>query len=482
MAIEIELPDGTILEAPDGSDPSAVAKAYMAKQQPQGPPADYKPKLDRWGAFKDTLAYTGKDLGRQFALTGRAAVEGAYDLISPATNAIAGTMNLGLQAVGNDYRFPEQSQAFSQFLTQVGVPEPETSSERMGNIGGRLVTGVMAGAGPISNAISSRFTPAAAQMPRASTNAAQVLQDAGVPLDRSQRLGGRFRQMLRSAVTDHPLTAGRQAEFSEAQQRAFTRAVLRSVGAKADEATQDVMLAAKNRIGSVFDDIGKQGAMFDDALQTDLARIIGEARRTAVESDLAPLLKNVDDILNSVDDTGIINGEKFTRIRSLLSKLSKHPGIGQSADELEDALLGALERSHPGQKAALQDAVDQYRNLKIIEGAIGKGSERYISPRLLANAIATTRNRAMSIYGQGGDQGLVELAQAGRSVLPEVLPNSGTNPRGLMNAPLRAIATAPLYRAGQNYLLEQYPRASNALRGALLPSVGTANAIIEPVR
>lgn len=35
--IEVELPDGTILEAPDGADPSAVAKSYLAKQQPQAP-------------------------------------------------------------------------------------------------------------------------------------------------------------------------------------------------------------------------------------------------------------------------------------------------------------------------------------------------------------------------------------------------------------------------------------------------------------
>lgn len=33
LAVEIELPDGTILEAPDGADPSAVAKGYLAKQK-----------------------------------------------------------------------------------------------------------------------------------------------------------------------------------------------------------------------------------------------------------------------------------------------------------------------------------------------------------------------------------------------------------------------------------------------------------------
>lgn len=39
MGIEIELPDGTILEAPDGADPSTVAKAYLAKQRGAAAPA-----------------------------------------------------------------------------------------------------------------------------------------------------------------------------------------------------------------------------------------------------------------------------------------------------------------------------------------------------------------------------------------------------------------------------------------------------------
>jgi len=37
--IEIELPDGTILEAPEGADPSTVAKAYLARQRGEAPPA-----------------------------------------------------------------------------------------------------------------------------------------------------------------------------------------------------------------------------------------------------------------------------------------------------------------------------------------------------------------------------------------------------------------------------------------------------------
>lgn len=37
MPIEIELPDGTVLEAPDDADPSVVAKAYLSKQSASDP-------------------------------------------------------------------------------------------------------------------------------------------------------------------------------------------------------------------------------------------------------------------------------------------------------------------------------------------------------------------------------------------------------------------------------------------------------------
>jgi hypothetical protein len=39
--MEIELPDGTILDAPDNADPSAVAKAYLAKQKRRRSPLEY---------------------------------------------------------------------------------------------------------------------------------------------------------------------------------------------------------------------------------------------------------------------------------------------------------------------------------------------------------------------------------------------------------------------------------------------------------
>jgi hypothetical protein len=274
---------------------------------------------------------------------------------------------------------------------------------------------------------------------------------------------------MRSALHDNPLTTSAQARFTNAQLRDYTRAVLRTIGADADEASQDVMDQAAKRIGAVFDDAGKAGAQFDDVLEQGLAEIIDSARATTTASDLQPLLKNVDDILKAAaaDPAGRI-GPQLVRIRSNLSALSKHPGVGPWAREVEDALLSAMERSGaPGQREALRNAIDQYRNMRIIETAISKGDERLISPRILSNTVSNMRNRSMSIYGRGGDQWLVDLARSGRDVLPEVMGQSGTTPRGMMQAQglIRSALSYPFYKGSQIWM---HSRPSAPGSGVLL--------------
>lgn len=368
-------------------------------------------------------------------------------------------------------------------MSAAGLPTPQTGMEKASDIATQFMTGMLT-SGPVNKAVLGMAglpsTPPAVNAPRApsaaSTEAAQTLETAGVPLDEAQRTGGRFSNLLRSAVKDHPFTSQGIVDFAEKQQKSFNRAVLRSIGASADEATQEVMSEARGAISKVFNEVGKNGAAFDDTLQSELAQIVNNAQRTVVESELKPLMTNIDDILNAVDDAGRISGEQFISIRSNLSDLAKTPGVGPRAADAEQALLSALERTYPGQRAILREAIDKYRNLKIIEPAISKGTTANISPVSLSNAIGSARNRAMSLYGRGGDQGLVSLAKAGREVLPEVLPQSGSIPRGMMQAPLRAVATAPLYKAGLAALLSKPPppAAGYGVRAAAIPGANNA--------
>lgn len=424
---------------------------------------------------------------RQLGLTGRAIAEGAAEAVSPLTNPLRNVINAGFSVYDrirppridelvtgkqSSFYIPRIEDSTSQVLTEAGVPQAENGIEQGVQGVGRLASSIVIGGGLTNLAARGAGLTAVRQVPgavpNAQTDAARTLAKEGIPLDRSQRTGGRFAAMLRSAVSNHPFTAERQANFTAAQQKAFNRAVLRSIGESSDEATQSVMSSAKSRIGAMFDQIGRKGAQFDDTLQSQVAAIVDDARATVPQSELAPLLKNIDDLLAGVDDAGKINGDIFIRLRSRLSNLSQRPGVGQAARELEDAMLDALERTHPGQRRVLSEAKDQWRNLRIIANSIAKGSERDISPLRLSNQLGSMRNQNMSVFGQGGDQSLVRLAQAGRDVLPQAIPDSGTIPRGLMQAPIRAIATAPLYRGAQNYLLSQGTSPLNPVRNALV--------------
>lgn len=482
--MEIELPDGTILDAPDGSDPSIVAKKYLATQKAQEP----------------SLLDVGK---RQLGLTGRAMAEGVTDIASPFANVLAAGLNRLIKTMGGDFQFPEdQGGAFSRTLTDIGVPAPGSEEEQYVNSIGRFATGVAAG-GPLNKTVQSAITrtpaappgfispkdpmvarfdaaPQGFKVPRGTTEAARLLDKEGIPLDKAQASGSKTMERLKSLVSRHPLTTGKQQQFTETQQKAFNRSVLRLIGEDSDEATQAVMNNARSRIGGLFNQVGKTGTVWDDALQSRVADIVENAQRTVPQSELSPLMRNVDDLLNAVDDSGRIPGDILIRVRSNLSKLSRRPGIGSSAAELEDAVLDALGRSNPGQTEILNTAREQWRTLRIVQSAIGKGADKNISPLSLSNTIARKANQNMSVFGLGGNQKLVKLAEAGRTVLPEKLPSSGTAEANLLNAPLRVIATYPHTRAIQNYLLAQPGSGnSNALANIAPATAGVMDRLKE---
>lgn len=475
MRYKVLGPDGKehIIEGPENATPEEIesAAAQIIPAKPKGPS---QTTIDNdianliRGIRKPSLS---SQLKRQLGLTGRAIAEGVADIAAIPANALAGASNVMLGT-----NFPYQEQAVSNLLTSAGMPEPQTTGELISNIGGRFATGMAAG-GPINRAISglAPAAPASFIPTRATTQAGKILERHQIPIERAQATGSPSLNRLRSALMDNPVTTGKQQAFTETQQKAFNSAVLKSIGEKSDEATQQVMRSARDRIGGVFDKVGSKGATFDDMLQNNISDIVDEARSTVPESALRPLLKNIDDLLTSVDDAGKINGEILIKLRSRLSKLSKNPEVGQSARQLHDALINALERSNPGDKAKLANAVDQWRSLRIIEGAIGKGLDKDISPLRLSNALATKAQRSASIYGMGGDQGLIELAQAGRSLIPEALPQSGTIPRGLLQAPIRSILTSLPLLPAQRYLLSQpniYAAQPGLMTQAILPTTG----------
>lgn len=103
----------------------------------------------------------GQEVGRQLGLSARYSLEGPVQVASLFAQPLADVANLGLEAAGADYRFPNQAQAFSNMLTEAGFPEPEGATERVVADASRALAGgggVLGAAqrtsGPIASALS----------------------------------------------------------------------------------------------------------------------------------------------------------------------------------------------------------------------------------------------------------------------------------------------------------------------------------------
>jgi hypothetical protein len=201
--MEIELPDGTILEAPDDADPSVVAKNYLAKQrQPQNVATmadgrqmtreQLQAQVDQYNAQKDP---TWKD--RLQALNAGAA-RGAAAIAGLPVDTVANVVDLGKAAIGSGYsaitgkappaalevdsdrsRMLGSSQNIASLMNRGGI---ETQERRPDD----APSAFLAAAGEI---IPSVMTPSGARpqapMARVPTQAEQVIsqgQKHGVPV------------------------------------------------------------------------------------------------------------------------------------------------------------------------------------------------------------------------------------------------------------------------------------------------------------
>lgn len=183
-----QLPDGRVarFEVPEGTTPEQaqemVEKEYpnlSAKQATQGPEE------------RSSLERAGRSLGRQVGLTARAGIEGIAAIPAMLANAPAAVYNKIADLVSprtmsdlvtgeQGYRFPEQRQAVSALLTRLGLPVPQTGTERIA----QDVAGAMAGQGgvmKVGNLMESASAPVVARIGNVLTKmpAAQLVGAGG---------------------------------------------------------------------------------------------------------------------------------------------------------------------------------------------------------------------------------------------------------------------------------------------------------------
>lgn len=484
--MEIELPDGTVLEAPDDADPSVVAKQYLAKTKAKADTAAWEQQIrgDLTGdmsGLQRFMAGAGKsvvDTGRGLKQLGLEAIDlfrpkQAKDLIvgSPAEQyrremdevqaRDAALMGTGAGIAGNIGGTLATTMLPAGLLSKAGgfagaagrgFINPQTlrgamaggaalgALQPLGTEGSRVVNMAIgagtSGAGHLAlKGIGKIAQPIKRALSPVDEKAVQTLKNAGVPLDAAQQSGSQRAMQAKRFLTDNPLTAGGQVKQAEKTAAGFTQAVLKEIGESADVADEAVLGRASQRIGKVFDDIASRNSIkvTDDVLD-DLVSLSTRANAT-LEGPQARLIQNqIDEVVSKAAETGSLAGPAYQNIKSNLDLLtnSNQPGVKHWAALLRTRLDDALQASvSETDVAALRQARKQYGNLQSIIQAVSPDGN--VSPAKLYNAMnvkAFGQKKAMATGIRQKE--LAKLAKAGKRIIPERMPNSGTTPRGAL--------------------------------------------------
>lgn len=326
--------------------------------------------------------------------TGAALIGGAAGALQPTATGESRTINTGLGAAS-------------------GV-----AGQAIGNAVGRMVSPV-----------TSRLGPEEAQLARAATK-------EGIPLSAGERMGSRPLQVMESVMENLPLTSGPQLAQRDAQQRAFTAAVLKRGGMTGDVADAATLLARKQALGNEMGAIAKRGGIdFSQGLNTQLDDIAANAARHLPPSKAADVAGVVANIKNQAAHqsalTGRMTGDTYQGWREPLRGLASNTESGSYYQQIRNALDTAFRNQIPASEAeAFKGASRQYANTKTIIDAMGgpgaMPAKGQIPPAQLSRALTAAMGREGKALGRGD---LNELNRIGQVFVKDQIPNSGTPQR-----------------------------------------------------
>ena len=355
--------------------------------------------------------------------------------------ALSGTNNMAAQGVGKALTSNLGAQTAA---TATGAAGSDMAREAGLPALVQIAAGLAGGLSPATlGAGRQAITAGAGRMLASPSPEAAALgryaMDAGIPLNASQVSPSRAAKLVDSVSGQVPFS-GAQA-FQQTQQKAFNRAVARTIGENADAITPEVFSAAKARIGASYDDLATRiNPRITPAVQTKLANVMKSAQQFGSD-DSARAVSSAIERVNAQMAGGALPGKAYKSLDSELGNIAKNGGekamyVGQVREILRDAFTAS---AGPADKAQMQLANRQYANLKTIEPLVaGDAVEGNISPaKLLGRVTANKAGKASMASGSRGELG--KLANAGQRFLKSQIPDSGTAQR---TAVVNALKTA----------------------------------------
>jgi hypothetical protein len=353
----------------------------------------------------------------------------------------------------------------------LGALQPTTPDESsLFNAGAGAVLG---GAGQaVANTLGRVAQPFSSFLSETGKKAVKVLEDAGIPLDAAQKTGSSFLASVKGHLSDNPITQDAQAQFLSGQQKSYNRAIAKTMGENTDAITPDVIATAKERLGKNYDDVAKRTNIDLKHATQPINNLYKEATKVLNPTQLSTLDKNLEDIFAKGQKNGNkLDFSQYQNVKQTLDRLSASADtdLANYARDLKDVLKESLTKSvqAAGNKEdalLLKETNKQYGNMKKIEDVVLKNPEGDISPSLLLNSLATKAKRN-AFFAE--DKSLAQLASAGKQILPDKVPNSGTTRRLLA-------AALPGAVGGIGYGLYQGDlgsAAEGAVGGIMLPKL-----------
>jgi hypothetical protein len=323
-------------------------------------------------------------------------------------------------------------------LQPTGLGESRAANAAESAAWGAAGQGVASGLGYLAKGAKN----ALAEPVRRSIDAAKR---AGIPLHVSQVTNSPFLKTLSSTINSVlPFTGAQKA--GQRQQEAFMRAISRTFGMDAPALTDDVMKAAKGRIGQAYDAIFSRNKV--DLRNQDIQKLVQierAARQDLTEESADVVSRQLKKIIDDFGN-GPISGSRYQDLRASLQNAVDGTKTGAAVKALRAALDDAAHASvGPQDAAALRQLNGMYANFRTAQEALRQaaGAGGNINPANLWNLV---RN--------GSTKDMRELAQIGKNVLQNPIPNSGTAQRDLILRGLAAVGGGSMTGVGAPAMLK----------------------------
>lgn len=489
--IEAELPDGTVLEFPDGTSPDVVQRVVKQRlglaQAPTDPATPTRADLIKQeakdffapvgnvlagavrgagsigatlirpfesaqdneqrrqsmdaalqslGADTDSLGYGAGKLGAEIAGTagaGGVLAKGAQAV--KAAPAIVNALRTGGMSAGGVTGAPGLAlRAWAGAVTG-GASAAMVNPEDAG-------TGaVVGGAIPASAKVVGEAGKQLGKLIRPSGDIAPIAQKAqqyGIPIGFGDVAENRMVQATRSILRDAPLTGGMSAGAQEAKQEAFNRAVGQTFGADAPKLTTQVIDTAKQKMGAEFDRIWNNNSL---KVTPDFASKLSELKKISAKlprNEGQSLSAEIDDLATKVvtDANGeqIIPGDVANKFQQYLRRRAEgSAGLRNELGDMRQAIISAFNQSvSPADAAALTMNRTQYKAFKTVEPIL-KSAELGVAGRLPGDVPAALLPSAVSkSYSNVDGAPLADLAQVGSRFLVDRVPQTGGSARAAL--------------------------------------------------